>query len=703
MGKSSKREKIYNIGLVMIVKNESHCVCESLESIRPYIDYYVISDTGSTDNTIEIITEFFDKYNIPGKIYHDEWSDFGTNRSIVLEHARNHIQFAWMLDADDLVDKSSNTKQDLEKILEMKYNGFQIGMIESDDKSFFYWRTQIFNLRVRWRYEGVLHEYPCLVNENQHDPKLIRRLDGWCIISRRLGDRNKMGVIEKYKQDAKVLLDAVQKNPLNTRNIFYLANSYRDCNEYEKAVFWYQRRADFGGWHEEVYFSLYMAGRLNLFFMKNEKEGIKLCLQAYKVTGKRAESVNSIVQYMKQKKYYNLALMYNGKITDLKIPEEDGLFIETEIYKTRIKEDNSLLSFLNFKYSDVCLENISHDQTRHDIKKLIKIPSLFLNDRGIEWKLPDHLIPCNVNPVFPEWPKYRVFNPSIAYNNDDQQLWINIRCTNFDDYYRSCDSDGLIKTENFLCSFDGKKIYKMIDKSKFFDRHRKNTKGRVLGYEDIRLFYYNHHWCFIANNDEITGYIDKPQMVFGRLASEPHSDSEWHIEYVVHLQYPFQQQTEKNWVPLVYDNHTKVDIVYSSNPFVLLMPDFVTGLCTIRCNIQWNLDIKNFPDPNVKLRNSSSYIPFLDGFLGVCHVVYFLTPFNDQRLYYTLFIYVSDDVSTLKHSEIFHLEDGIIEFVNGICIDPKDPDNVIISYSLCDRIPKTKTISKNIIKSLLHL
>jgi hypothetical protein len=133
------------------------------------------------------------------------------------------------------------------------------------------------------------------------------------------------------------------------------------------------------------------------------------------------------------------------------------------------------------------------------------------------------------------------------------------------------------------------------------------------------------------------------------------------------------------------------------------MPDFVTGLCTVRCNIQWDTNIPNFPDKQVKLRNSSPYIPFMDGFLGLCHVVYFLKPYSDQRLYYTLFIYVSDDVSTFKKSNVFHLEDGIIEFVNGICIDPIDPDNVIISYSLLDRIPKTKRISKHMIKSLLDL
>ena len=49
--------------LNMIVKNESHIIEETLENLCQYfsLDYWVISDTGSTDNTIEIIENFFKK------------------------------------------------------------------------------------------------------------------------------------------------------------------------------------------------------------------------------------------------------------------------------------------------------------------------------------------------------------------------------------------------------------------------------------------------------------------------------------------------------------------------------------------------------------------------------------------------------------------------------------------------------------------
>ena len=57
------------ICLNMIVKNESKIITRLLKSVLPLIDSYCICDTGSTDNTIEIIQEFFKGKNIhSGKI-----------------------------------------------------------------------------------------------------------------------------------------------------------------------------------------------------------------------------------------------------------------------------------------------------------------------------------------------------------------------------------------------------------------------------------------------------------------------------------------------------------------------------------------------------------------------------------------------------------------------------------------------------------
>ena len=52
--------------LNMIVKNESKIITRLFDSVLSIIDCYCICDTGSTDNTIQIITDYFKSKNIPG-------------------------------------------------------------------------------------------------------------------------------------------------------------------------------------------------------------------------------------------------------------------------------------------------------------------------------------------------------------------------------------------------------------------------------------------------------------------------------------------------------------------------------------------------------------------------------------------------------------------------------------------------------------
>ena len=75
--------------LNMIVKNESHIIRETLEMLCNKINfaYWVICDTGSTDNTKEIIQSFFDEKRIPGELHSHEWKNFAHNRSLALNEA----------------------------------------------------------------------------------------------------------------------------------------------------------------------------------------------------------------------------------------------------------------------------------------------------------------------------------------------------------------------------------------------------------------------------------------------------------------------------------------------------------------------------------------------------------------------------------------------------------------------------------------
>ena len=74
------------ICLNMIVKNETKVLRRLFPSLHGCIDYYVISDTGSTDGTQDLIRELGEKYGIPGEINEEPWQNFGYNRNVALTY-----------------------------------------------------------------------------------------------------------------------------------------------------------------------------------------------------------------------------------------------------------------------------------------------------------------------------------------------------------------------------------------------------------------------------------------------------------------------------------------------------------------------------------------------------------------------------------------------------------------------------------------
>ena len=89
--------------LNMIVKDEEHVIEETLKCMTKYIDYYVIVDTGSTDNTKSVIKNYFDSVNIKGEIHDVPWKNFGYNRTKALELCRGKAEYCWVIDADDII------------------------------------------------------------------------------------------------------------------------------------------------------------------------------------------------------------------------------------------------------------------------------------------------------------------------------------------------------------------------------------------------------------------------------------------------------------------------------------------------------------------------------------------------------------------------------------------------------------------------
>ena len=293
--------------LNMIVKDESHIIRDTLTKLcnKVKFDYWVISDTGSTDNTKEIIKNFFKEKNINGEIFDDKWENFAHNRSKALEHAYNKTDYLMIFDADDeicgdIVIPSPMT-------VDSYYFKFGTGGTE-------YERIQMVNNRKRWKYLSVIHEFiTCL-----EPPETSATLQGdYHIVSGKVGNRSKNP--DKYLDDARILKNEYRKvlkikdNPeqynLHLRYAFYCANSYKDAGKPKKAIKWYKTVLKQDNWYQEKYYSCI---RLYDCYKEigEEETGFFYLVKGLNIDPDRVECIYPLILHYWATGDYNIAYNY---------------------------------------------------------------------------------------------------------------------------------------------------------------------------------------------------------------------------------------------------------------------------------------------------------------------------------------------------------------------------------------------------------
>jgi len=342
--KVEKVKKSVSVTLCMIVKNESHIVKECLESMLPYIDRYDITDTGSDDGTPELIKEFMDEHEVPGEVYLSDWKGFGKSRTEALRNCDGKADYAWMIDADDRITGTFEYPE----LMDADGYSLRLGRPE-----FSWYRNQIFKTDVEWQYTGVLHEYAECPSIPPQNLKIIKwGASDYFIDARTLGSRN-VGIdpVEKYKQDAEILLSALTNEedpyyaPDNVRYQFYLAQSYFDSQQWDKAMEAYEKRADMGGWEEEIFFSKFRIAILRGLTEKTFLEVKEGFLEAWDSRPNRAEPLYEISKMYRSMDKPRLAYIYAKMGVSIPYPEQDILFIAKDVYDWKMLDEYSSVAF----------------------------------------------------------------------------------------------------------------------------------------------------------------------------------------------------------------------------------------------------------------------------------------------------------------------------------------------------------------------
>jgi beta-1,4-mannosyl-glycoprotein beta-1,4-N-acetylglucosaminyltransferase len=282
------------ICLNMIVKDESHIIADTLNKLCNKIkfSYWVICDTGSTDNTPEIIKKFFKEKNIPGELFYDEWVNFAHNRTIALNRGFKKTDLLMVFDADDELIGNLNLNIFSKENLMDEYQ-LQFGSAYGVN----YTRTLIINNHKKFEYKSVIHEFISFMEGNSR----VGIIEGdYYVVSGRSGNRNKDP--DKYLKDAQVLEKAYdvalkEKDDLFHRYAFYCANSYKDYGDNENAIKWYKIVLSHDKqWPQEKYMAC-----LNIYIcynnLKEYEPGFFFLIQSFFYDKERVECLFYLVQH----------------------------------------------------------------------------------------------------------------------------------------------------------------------------------------------------------------------------------------------------------------------------------------------------------------------------------------------------------------------------------------------------------------------
>lgn len=307
--------------LNMIVKNESKVIERCLNSLKDHIDYWVIADTGSTDDTKEKIQRILK--DVPGELWDIPWQNFAFNRTAVLKAAKGKCDYNLIIDADETFNAKDDFKADLKEDCisgNIRYlSGFEFG------------RVMFLKDHCDWHYKGVVHNYAftdkaVATTGNIYSCEIIHHCDGFSH-----GDER-----TKYLRNVELLTAELERDPTDTRSAFYIGESYRDAQEPEKAIEAYKHRISMGGWEEEVFWCYYQIALAN--------KNLESFFDAYEYRSTRAEPMFVIAVLFYQANKINSARLIFEQIVDHPVPQ-DTLFSDTSIYIWKIKDFMGLIYY----------------------------------------------------------------------------------------------------------------------------------------------------------------------------------------------------------------------------------------------------------------------------------------------------------------------------------------------------------------------
>jgi tetratricopeptide (TPR) repeat protein len=561
------------------------------------------------------------------------------------------------------------------------------------NNTFYYQNNRIVKNNGLYSYSGVTHEY---INTPPNNRMGFIKKNELFILD--IGDGGCKQ--DKFERDIRLLTDGLIEEPNNERYYFYLANSYHDNGNYEKAIEIYEKRIQLGGWEQEIWYSYYRIGSCYQKLNKNA-EAIIAWLNGYNHFPKRIENLYEISKHYRNiskhrlsEHFYNLA---NGIIAE-KHDIDNYLFLHKDVYDFKLNYEFTIIAAYigihNINDKIISILNISNDSSINtSLLSNMKFYKDVLVSRQI-LKFDDTKY-INVNG---ENTQFYSSSSSLIHNPKNNGYLMNVRYVNYyinkDGSYLNCDKH--IVTVNRFVEFD--KNFKLLN-DKFFDVNFEDR--RYVGIEDVRIF-----------NDSTTDKIKFIGVGYHKNNSIGVVEGNYNIENNIlesrELTCGFNNAScEKNWVYAEYNGSTHV--IYKWHPLQICkvdeetqklnlieskdMPKIFSNIRGSTCGFKYakNVNISNmYSVSNISLE-------FEEPEMEIWFVLHMVS-YENPRHYYHIITVFDEKMNLLRYSAPFKFEGECIEYCLSIIVED---ERVIINYSGMDRTTRIGIYEKTYIDSLL--
>lgn len=636
----------------MIVKNESKIITRLFDSVVDIIDSYCICDTGSTDNTVELIQTYFENKQKPGRVIVEPFKNFEYNRTFALQACENdpNIDFMLLMDADMILVKGPQF--DLQKF-KANLDKADVFHLFQGSERFSYKNVRIVKNNIGVKYWGVTHEVI-----NTPDGTKYYQFDRNILFIDDIGDGGAKA--DKFERDIRLLTQGLVEKPNNDRYTFYLANSYRDHGDTEKAIEMYKKRIEIGGWFDEVWHSYYSIGRCYKS-LGNMDSAIAYWMLAYDYFPKRLENIYEIINHYRCEskhklayEFYKIALKQLEGVDKSKI---DYLFLQNDVYDYKIDYEYSIVGYYHNP------DNIDMAALSMRVLCAKSIEDSILKNVLSNYKFYCNQL-CRATTELQDFVQdgIRVSTPTFAIHNG-KMVTIRRHVNYFID-----DNGGYVNKEHIVT----KNMVSYMDNA-FELGYNRDFDCRYVGLEDIRLLEHNGETHFTANR----GLSDGSMTVeYGTIDYDNRC-----VKSSFLVKTDGYSNIEKNWV-LYAGSDNRLRVIYKWWP----MTSYEIGHANTLIN---KVEISGAPRFFELLRGSTNGIRVGDETWFIAHAV----SYEERRYYYHILVVLDTKTNRVKRwSKFFTFVGEKVEYALGF-IRTSD-DGFLIGYSTMDKTSDVRKIPK---------